>query len=62
MVIIVVVWLFSFSHNLKEQKASKNSENSGIPSLFQTLKKDFSSFKESMEAAVKNINSTENEK
>jgi len=43
MIIIVAIWFFSFSRGLGEKSEKENLE---IPSLFESIKTDFSTFKE----------------
>ncbi|MFZ5559741.1 MAG: hypothetical protein ACOZAL_03030 [Patescibacteria group bacterium] len=55
MLIIIAIWLFSFSRSLKSERASKEIKETNLPSLFETLKRDFSSFKQELEASFKNM-------
>ena len=58
MIIIIAIWLFSFSKNIKPSDIKKQTE---IPSLFENIKKDFSVLKENISASLKNINLEINE-
>jgi len=53
MIIIVFFWLFSFSRSI-----SKNSEKTTLefPSLFESMKIDFSVIKQQLDASIKDIN------
>ena len=55
MVFIVIVWLTSFSRNFEAKKIEKESITTGFPSLFESIEKDFSTFKEGLKANVKFI-------
>jgi len=55
--IIVVIWLLSFSQSFEP----KEVEKSELPSLFESLKKDFSDFKESLNQEIEEINLEEYE-
>jgi len=59
MVIIIIIWLFSFSRNLTFQEPTKEVENSNLPSLFESIGKDFSIFKQKLEAGLKDLNISE---
>jgi hypothetical protein len=56
MIMIVAIWLFSFSHTIHSQSAEKGIEKTQLPSLFESLGRDFSSLKQQLEASFKNIN------
>jgi len=53
MIIIIAIWLFSFSKNIKPSEIKKQTE---IPSLFESIGKDFSVLKDKISASLKNIN------
>jgi len=55
MLIIIAIWLFSFSRAMQSSKSDKQGENIELPSLFESIGKDFSSFKQQLEASLKNI-------
>jgi len=62
MLVIAAVWLFSFSRSLEKNNQSKQvvntqekKEGSSLPSLFESLKKDFSDLKNMFRAGVKEI-------
>lgn len=55
MAIIVIIWLFSFSRNFASKEVEKEVETSQLPSLFESIEKDFSIFKQNLEASLKNI-------
>ncbi len=60
MAIIVIIWLFSFSKNIG-YNAEKNAENTKLPSIFESLGKDFNLFKQGLEASLENLGSENNE-
>lgn len=55
MIIIIFIWLFSFSRNLSSQKIKEKDEVGNLPSLFESVEKDFSIFKQGLEANLKDI-------
>ncbi len=55
MVIIVIIWLFSFSRNANNQNAKNELEKTKLPSLFETIKNDFSTIKQNINASLKEI-------
>ena len=59
MILIIAIWLFSFSYSPNIRKEKEEAQNLNLPSLFKSIKNDFSSLKEKMEASLKNID-TEN--
>ena len=61
MVIIVIIWIISFSKTFQSEKAEKEIETTNLPSLFKSIEKDFSIFKQGLEANIKNINLEINE-
>jgi len=61
MIIIIIVWIFSFSQNSKSSEEKKNAEATELPSLFKSIGKDFSIFKQSLEASLKDIKSETND-
>jgi len=61
MAIIVVVWFFSFFRSLESEKINKETEDSGLPSLFESIKKDFSLFKQGLQASFKKIQESADE-
>jgi len=61
MFVIIAIWLFSFSHNINPQKAEQGLKKTELPSLFESIKKDFSSIKQMFQANLKNINLEEDE-
>jgi hypothetical protein len=57
MIIVLLIWFLSFSRNLnKPKETNKDAETNGLPSLFESIKKDFSAFKGVFDASVKEIN------
>jgi len=56
MVLIIIVWLFSFSRNQGSQKVEENIKQTNLPSLFESLGKDFSIFKDKLDASLKDLN------
>ncbi len=56
MLAIVAIWLFSFSRAIHPSKNDKQDESMELPSLFESIGKDFSSFKQELEASLKDIN------
>lgn len=61
MVIIVIIWIFSFARSLNTEKAKGNTDNADIPSLFKSIGKDFSLIREKLEASFKSIKDQLNE-
>lgn len=61
MIIIIAIWLFSFSRTLHSNKAKKEIKETNLPSLFESIKIDFSLFKQGLEASLKNLNLEKNE-
>jgi flagellar basal body-associated protein FliL len=61
MLIIVFVWMYSFSRSLekfnqpKATAKSNQTEQNSMPSLFESLKRDFSAFKDIFKASVKEL-------
>jgi Tfp pilus assembly protein PilO len=58
MAIIIIVWIFSFSHNQSQTKQS--TEDMQLPSLFESLGKDFNIFKQGLETNLQSIESESN--
>jgi hypothetical protein len=57
MIIVLLIWFFSFSRNLsKSRENSKDAEMGNLPSLFESIKRDLSAFKGIFNASVKEIN------
>ncbi|MBU3922817.1 hypothetical protein KJ684_01090 [Patescibacteria group bacterium] len=56
MIIIIAIWLSSFSRNISLEKEVEKTE---IPSLFENIKKDFSALKENILASLKNYGEQE---
>ena len=56
MIVIIAIWLFSFSYSNYSQKTEKGIKRTELPSLFESIKRDFSSFRQGLEASLKNIN------
>lgn len=52
MIIVVLIWLFSFSKGFQSQSAEKEIEQSNLPSLFESIKKDFSTVKNNLKAVI----------
>ena len=61
MLIIIIIWLFGFSRDLAFKETEKENEAENLPSLFESIKKDFSIFKQGLEASLKSINLEINE-
>lgn len=62
MIIVLTIWFFSFSRNLSNlKKNSESAETGNMPSLFESIKKDFSAFRQIFNASVKEINSIGNQ-
>jgi len=55
MLVVVIIWLFSFSRSTHLEKAGKEIESANFPSLFESIGKDFSIFKQQLEAGLKDI-------
>jgi len=62
MIAIIAIGLFSFSHSIKTKKIGENKDETSLPSLFESLKRDFKSLKVTLEASLENINLEKNEK
>lgn len=60
MAIIIAIWLASFSRS-NFQEAEVKIEGSNLPSLFESIEKDFSIFKQKLEASLKEIRYEEGE-
>lgn len=56
MFIIIIIWLFSFSRNFTLEEVKKEDKTSDLPSLFKSIGRDFSIFKQGLEARIKDIN------
>lgn len=61
MVIIVLVWFFNFSRNTNIEKTQEKLEGTKLPSLFESLGKDISNFKQGLDASVQEIKDQTNE-
>lgn len=61
MIIIIIIWLFSFSRNLDAKKFEQGIGDAKIPSLFESIGKDFSLLKQKLEASFKSIKDQINE-
>lgn len=59
MFIIIIVWLFSFSRNFNPEDIEEKTKTTGFPSLFESIKKDFSTLKQGIGASIKKINKLE---
>ena len=55
MVIIIIFWLFSFSGNTDKQSAKDALEKTKLPSLFETIKNDFSAVKQNVTASLREV-------
>lgn len=55
MLIIIAIWLFSFSVNSEKKNVGDDLKKTELPSLFESLKQDFSIFKEKISAGLKEI-------
>lgn len=60
MIMIIAIWLFSFSRSLHSGKTKEEAKKTNLPSLFESMRRDFSTFKQELEASLKNINLKEN--
>lgn len=56
MIIVIIIWLFSFSRNLSLKETKRGMETEDFPSLLESLGKDFSIFKQGLEAELENVN------
>lgn len=56
MAIVILIWLSSFSRSLNPKEIKKETEKTSLPSLFESLRKDFSIFKQNLKANIKDIN------
>lgn len=61
MIIIVMIWLFSFSRDIGGKEIGTGIEETNLPSLFESIGKDFSIFKQELEASFKSIKDLINE-
>jgi len=55
MVVIIIIWLFSFSRNIQFQKSEEEIKATNLPSLFESIEKDFSVLKQKLEGSIKEI-------
>lgn len=55
MSIIIFFWLVSLNYSLGGSKSEQEAGKESIPSLFNTLKEDFSLFKKSLQAGIKGV-------
>lgn len=55
MVIVIIIWLLSFSRNFQPKEIKQEAGKTNLPSLFESIGKDFSTFKQGIEASLKNI-------
>ena len=55
MVVIIIIWLFSFSRNIQFQKSEEEIKATNLPSLFESIEKDFSVLKQKLEGSIKDI-------
>lgn len=59
MFVVVAVWIFSFS---KISKKTKNEiDQTGFPSLFESIGKDFNMLKQGLEANINDLKNISNE-
>lgn len=56
MIVIVAIWLFSFSKTLNTTEAGDDLEKTNIPSLFESIGNDFSTFKEQLQSDISDLN------
>jgi cytoskeletal protein RodZ len=55
MVIILAIWLISFSQNFQSEEAEEDIKTTDLPSLFESIEKDFSIFRQQLQGSIKNI-------
>jgi len=55
MLVIIVFWLFSFSKNTNNQNAKNELNKTQLPSLFESIKSDFSAVKQNVSASLNKI-------
>jgi hypothetical protein len=55
MIVIIIIWLFSFSKNTNNQNAKDELNKTELPSLFETIKSDFSAIKQNISGSLKEI-------
>ena len=56
MAAIIIIWLFSFSSKfLAKEQMEEKTEKDDLPSLFKSIEKDFSLFKQGLKASLENI-------
>jgi len=56
MIIIVMIWIFSLSAETVSKEFNQKEDTDNLPSLFESIRKDFSILKQKLEASVKDIN------
>ena len=56
MIVIVMIWIFSLSPGSVSKELNQKEDTDNIPSLFESIRKDFSILKQKLEASVKDIN------
>lgn len=56
MIVVVIIWLFSFSQNLSIKETRRETGVGDFPSLLESLGKDFSILKQGLEAELENVN------
>lgn len=59
MFIVVIVWIFSFSRTNKKTK--DEIDQTGFPSLFKSIGKDFNMLKQGLEANINDLKNISNE-
>ena len=55
MVIVIIIWLLSFSRNFQPKGIKQEAEKTNLPSLFESIEKDFSTFKQGLEGSLRKI-------
>ncbi|MFA5300050.1 MAG: hypothetical protein WC389_17825, partial [Lutibacter sp.] len=55
MIIVIIVWLLSFSGNTNKENAKNDLTRTELPSLFESIKQDFSTFKQKISEGFKEI-------
>jgi flagellar basal body-associated protein FliL len=59
MFVVAAVWVFSFSKTSKKTK--DEIDQTGFPSLFKSIEKDFNMFKQGLEANINDLKNISNE-
>lgn len=55
MIIVIAIWISSFSRNTNNENVNDNLKKTKLPSLFESIKQDFSIFKQKFNAGIEEI-------